>query len=67
MAGLIAAKDNSLGMRGVAPGAKIYRYNYLAEESLANEADAMSRNAATHGHFQQQLGAWRLRPAGDSH
>ena len=47
MAGLITAKDTSLGMRGVAPGAKIYGYNYLAEESLANEADAMSRNAAT--------------------
>ena len=47
MAGLIAAKDNSLGMRGVAPEAKIYGYNYLVEESDANEADAMSRNAAT--------------------
>ena len=47
MAGLIAAKDNSLGMRGVAFKATIYGYNYLAEESLANEADAMSRNAAT--------------------
>ena len=47
VAGLIAAKDNSLGMRGVAPGAKIYGYNYLVEESNANEANAMSRNAAT--------------------
>ena len=47
VAGLIAAKDNSLGMRGVAPEAKIYGYNYLVEESAANEANAMSRNAAT--------------------
>ena len=47
VAGLIAAKDNSLGMRGVAPGAKIYGYNYLVEQSNANEANAMSRNAAT--------------------
>ena len=47
VAGLIAAKDNSLGMRGVAPEAKIYGYNYLVEQSDANEADAMSRNAAT--------------------
>ena len=47
VAGLIAAKDNSLGMRGVAPEAKIYGYNYLVEESDANEANAMSRNAAT--------------------
>ena len=47
VAGLIAAKDNSLGMRGVAPEAKIYGYNYLVEQSDANEANAMSRNAAT--------------------
>ena len=47
VAGLIAAKDNSLGMRGVAPGAKIYGYNFLVEDTDANEADAMSRNAAT--------------------
>ena len=47
VAGLIAAKDNNLGMRGVAPGAKIYGYNYLVERTDANEANAMSRNAAT--------------------
>ena len=47
MAGLIAAKDNSLGMRGVAPEATIYGYNLLEEQSDANEADAMSRNSAT--------------------
>ena len=47
VAGLIAAKDNSLGMRGVAPGAKIYGYNYLVEQTDANEANAMSRNAVT--------------------
>ena len=47
VAGLIAAKDNSLGMRGVAPEAKIYGYNYLVEQSDENEANAMSRNAAT--------------------
>ena len=47
VAGLIAAKDNSLGMRGVAPEAKIYGYNYLVVNTVANAADAMSRNAAT--------------------
>ena len=47
VAGLIAAKGNSLGMRGVAPDAKIYGYNYLVEQTDANKADAMSRNAAT--------------------
>ena len=47
VAGLIAAKGNSLGMRGVAPDAKIYGYNYLVEQTDANKADAMSLNAAT--------------------
>ena len=46
VAGLIAAKDNFLGMRGVAPEATIYGYNYLEEQTDANEADAMSRNSA---------------------
>ena len=47
VAGIIAAKDNSLGMRGVAPGAKIYGYNLLERFNAANTANAMSRNAAT--------------------
>ena len=47
VAGLIAAKDNSLGVRGVAPEATIYGYNYLVKQSDANVADAMSRNSAT--------------------
>ena len=47
VAGLIAAKDNNLGMRGVAPEAKLYGYNFLVEDTDANGADAMSRNAAT--------------------
>ena len=48
VAGLIAAKDNSLGMRGVAPKASIYGYNVLVvRPSAANKVDAMSRNAAT--------------------
>ena len=48
VAGLIAARDNSLGMRGVAPKASIYGYNALVvRPSAANKVDAMSRNAAT--------------------
>ena len=47
VAGIIAARDNSTGMRGVAPQAIIYGYNYLVGQSNANEANAMSRNAAT--------------------
>ena len=51
VAGIIAARDNNFGMRGVAPRAKIYSYNLLdADDETAtqqNEADAMSRNSAT--------------------
>ena len=47
VAGLIAAQDNSIGMRGVAPDATIYGYNYLVRQSNANEADAMIRNKDT--------------------
>ena len=53
VAGVIAARDNNIGMRGVAPRAKIYGYNLLniadtfAEITQQNTANAMSRNAAT--------------------
>ena len=47
VAGLIAAKDNDKGVRGVAPEATIYGYNYLEAVSDANRADAMTRNSAT--------------------
>ena len=46
VAGLIAAKDNDKGVRGVAPEATIYGYNYLEAVSDANRADAMTRNSA---------------------
>ena len=45
VAGVIAARDNGIGVRGVAPRATIYGYNYLAGESTAlNLADAMAHN-----------------------
>ena len=45
VAGVIAARDNSIGVRGVAPRATIYGYNYLTGESTdRNGADAMARN-----------------------
>ena len=50
VAGIIAARDNSIGMRGVAPRATIYGYNLIQDErhhTHANEADAMSRNAGS--------------------
>ena len=47
VAGLVAASDNSLGVRGVAPRATIRGFNLLSNLSMRNEADAMSRNAST--------------------
>ena len=44
VAGLIAARDNSLGVRGVAPQAKIFSHNLLANQSDFAEADSMVRN-----------------------
>ena len=43
-AGLIAARDNNIGVRGVVPRATIYGYNFLANSSSLNEVDAMGRN-----------------------
>ena len=50
VAGLIAAKDNSLGMRGVAPEASIYGYNILSSFTAftdINKANAMNLNATS--------------------
>ena len=44
MAGIIAARDNGVGVRGVAPRATIYGYNYLVGQTFLNEANAMTRN-----------------------
>ena len=57
VAGLIAAKDNSLGTRGVAPEAKIYGYNYLLVETDGQRGGRNVSQRGDHGHFQQQLGA----------
>ena len=47
VAGIIAARDNGLGVRGVAPRATIYGYNYLASDRTdAQRSDAMTRNVA---------------------
>ncbi len=46
VAGLIAARDNAIGVRGVAPRATIYGYNHLVDPSIFSESDAMTRNAA---------------------
>ena len=45
VAGVIAARDNGIGVRGVAPRATIYGYNFLGFwTSLLNEVDAAVRN-----------------------
>ena len=44
MAGLIAARDNNIGLRGVAPRATIYNYNFIRSSSYFNMLDAMTRN-----------------------
>ena len=48
VAGVIAAQDNGIGVRGVAPRATVYGYNFLAGDwqqfEDRNRADAMSRN-----------------------
>ena len=48
VSGIIAARDNGIGVRGVAPRATVYGYNYLAgPTTLFHEADAMTRNRVT--------------------
>ena len=50
VAGLVAARDNSLGMRGVAPRATIYAYDLIAFGLEADdEQDAMIRNLEATG------------------
>ncbi len=44
VAGVIAARDNNIGVRGVAPRATIYGYNFLGFTTVLNEVDAASRN-----------------------
>ncbi len=47
VAGLIAARDsNNIGVRGVAPRAKMVAYDLLSDPTSANETDAMTRDAA---------------------
>lgn len=48
VAGLAGARDmNGVGVSGVAPRASLAGYNLLQNDTLVNEADAMTRNAAS--------------------
>ncbi len=44
VSGVLAARDNSIGVRGVAPRATIHGHNFLAAQSFFAEADSMVRN-----------------------
>ena len=44
VAGLIAARDNGLGVRGVAPRASFFGHNFVERDTLANLVDAMTRS-----------------------
>ncbi|MCF6235470.1 MAG: S8 family serine peptidase [Gammaproteobacteria bacterium] len=47
VAGIIAARDsNGVGVVGVAPRAELVSYNYLNAQTVMNESDAMTRDAA---------------------
>ena len=44
VSGVLAARDNSIGVRGVAPRATIHGHNFIAAQSAFSEADSMVRN-----------------------
>ena len=48
VSGMIAARDNDIGVRGVAPRATVYGYNFLGgmNSTILNLLDAMTRNEA---------------------
>ncbi len=46
LSGILAARDNDVGVRGVAPRATIYGYNLLRAPTVLNEGDALTRNRA---------------------
>ena len=63
VSGLIAARDNNLGVRGVAPRATIYGYNLLDNDTDINEADAMTRNRVKTAVSSNSWGATNNRVA----
>lgn len=67
VSGIIAARDNAVGVRGVAPRATIYGFNILADESaFADAVDAMVRlgdvTAVSNNSWGPADGPW-LSPA----
>ena len=64
VAGLIAARDNAIGMRGVAPRATIYGYNLLLSGKLDDEVKAASLHADT---TAVNNNSWGSRGSGGGH
>ncbi len=63
VAGIIAARDNDIGVRGVAPRASIYGYNLLfsLNHTVINRVDAMTRNV---GDTQVSNNSWGFKDDG---
>ena len=65
VAGLIAARDNDIGVRGVAPRATVYGYNLLVNPTFLNRADSMGRNkevtAVSNNSWGHTDGPWLSR------
>ena len=59
IAGLIAARDNSVGMRGVAPRAKIYVHNFIRYTTFGNMADSQTRSMDVTGVYNNSWGLIR--------
>ena len=56
VAGIIAGRENNIGIRGIAPEATIYAYNFLRDSTDENEADALSRESATTAVYNNSWG-----------
>ncbi len=58
VAGIVAARDNGVGGRGVAPRATLVNYNLLDNLSSANEVAAMTLHKGTIAVYNMSYGAW---------
>ena len=56
IAGLIAARDNSVGMRGVAPRATIYVHNFIRYSTFYNLFDSETRSMDVTGVYNNSWG-----------
>ena len=56
MAGLIAARDNGVGIRGVAPRATIYAHNFLRRSTFFNFLDSQTRSMEVTGVYNNSWG-----------